>query len=106
VNAFLNCNKPGAGEDVKPARNFLPELKPGQMQVYTNTGGSATLLLTSVGGPDANYQVGSLPAGMNPWCYVSSSPTNNPGHYDLWVQLSIGNKKYLISNWSKRVEIQ
>jgi prepilin-type N-terminal cleavage/methylation domain-containing protein len=102
VSAFINCNKLGAGEDTKPAQKFLPEPKPGQTQTYNG----ATLLVTSVGGPDANYQVGGLPAGMNPWRYVSSNPTNNPGHYDLWMQLSIGNKKYLISNWSKRVESQ
>ena len=42
---------------------------------------------------------------MNPWRYNSSSPTNNPGSYDLWVQLSIGGKTNLICNWSKQVQI-
>jgi hypothetical protein len=63
-----------------------------------------TILITSVGGPDAAYQ----PLGgvdLNPWRYNSSSPTNNPGSYDLWVQLSIGGKTNLICNWSKQVQI-
>lgn len=37
---------------------------------------------------------------INPWQYNSSSPTNNPDSYDLWIDLKIGNKKYRICNWS------
>jgi hypothetical protein len=39
---------------------------------------------------------------VNPWRYNSSNPTNNPGSYDLWIQLSIGGTKYLICNWSSQ----
>jgi hypothetical protein len=42
---------------------------------------------------------------VNPWRYNSSNPTNNPGSYDLWVQLSIAGKTNLICNWSKQVQI-
>ena len=43
-------------------------------------------------------------SGINPWRYNSSNPTNNPGAYDLWVQLSISGKTNLICNWNKQVQ--
>jgi prepilin-type N-terminal cleavage/methylation domain-containing protein len=104
VNGFLNCTKPGSGEDSPAGRNFLPGLKPGQYGSFTNGGNnfSITVLATSVSGPD---QSGLLVGGVNPWRYNSSSPTNNSGAYDLYVQLHVGGKTYLICNWSKQVQI-
>jgi prepilin-type N-terminal cleavage/methylation domain-containing protein len=39
--------------------------------------------------------------GLNPWRYVSTSPTNNPGRYDLWAELPTGkgNNVLVIGNW-------
>ena len=37
------------------------------------------------------------------WHYVSSSPTNNPGKFDLWIELGTKNRKLVIGNW-KSVE--
>jgi prepilin-type N-terminal cleavage/methylation domain-containing protein len=104
VNGFLNCSKPGSGEDSPAGKNFLPGLKPGQYGSFTNGGNNflITVLTTSVSGPD---QDGLVAGGFNPWRYNSSSPTNDPGSYDLYVQLHIGGKTYLICNWSKRVQI-
>ena len=108
VGGFVNCTKPGSGEDSPPARDFLPDLR--SKQVYTgftniNTGVQGiNLLVCSVGGPDATYQPVGL-QGLNPWRYNSSSPTNNPGAYDLWVQLVIGGKTNLICNWSRQVQV-
>lgn len=100
VNGFINCSKPGAGEDSPAARNFLPGLKPNQIGTF----GSVTSLVTSVSGTDPNYLLLGV-SGVNPWRYNSSNPTNNPGAYDLYVQLQISGKKYLICNWSKQVQI-
>ena len=33
------------------------------------------------------------------WQYVSSSPSNNPGKFDLWVELSAAGRKFSIRNW-------
>jgi len=109
VGGFVNCTKPNGGEDASAARNFLPDLKPKQFWPqpgFTNTGATegVNLLICSVGGPEVTYQ----PLGQqdrNPWRYNSSSPTNNPGSYDLWIQLSIGGKTNLICNWTKQVQI-
>jgi prepilin-type N-terminal cleavage/methylation domain-containing protein len=110
VVGFMNCNKPGADESTPQARNFLPDLKPDRIGAVTITnivtGDVATIsnLITSVGGPAATYKpLGVL--GMNPWRYNSSNPTNNPGSYDLWVQLVFGGKTNLICNWNKRLQI-
>jgi prepilin-type N-terminal cleavage/methylation domain-containing protein len=104
VGGFVNCSKPGGGEDSSAARNFLPDLRPNQIGTNTVGGVAVTLLIGSVGGPDATYK----PLGhqdVNPWRYNSSSPTNNPGSYDLWMQLVIGRQTNLICNWTKQVQI-
>ncbi len=36
---------------------------------------------------------------LNPWRYVSSNPTNNPGRFDLWAEYVENNQKKLIGNW-------
>ena len=33
------------------------------------------------------------------WRYNSYNPTNNPGHFDLWVEWTQGNKTEIIGNW-------
>jgi prepilin-type N-terminal cleavage/methylation domain-containing protein len=104
VGGLMNCTKPNGDENASAAKNFLPDLKPNQTTVISNNQVPVTVLITAVGGPDTTYQ----PLGVqdkNPWGYNSSSPTNNPGSYDLWVQLSISGKKNLICNWSKQVQI-
>jgi len=39
---------------------------------------------------------------VNPWRYVSSNPTNNPGEFDLWAELIIGNEFVVIGNWEEK----
>src|SRR5580692_5466575 len=101
VGGFVNCNKPGASEDTPKARNFLPDLKPNQIATYTTNPPPdvVNILVSSVGVSDASYQPLGL-QGVNPWRYNSSSPTNNPGAYDLWLQIVIKpGQTNLICNW-------
>jgi len=39
--------------------------------------------------------------GLNPWRYVSTNPTNNPGRFDLWAELPTGRNStpLIIGNW-------
>ena len=108
VNGFMNCSKPGSAEDAPAARNFLPGLKLDQMTIFTNSSAPNNpikLIITAVGGPDTTYHpLGAGAIGINPWRYNSSNPTNNPGAYDLWLQLSISGKTNLICNWNKQVQ--
>lgn len=36
---------------------------------------------------------------VSSWCYVSSSPTNNPGKFDLWIELRTKHQTITIGNW-------
>ena len=103
VGGFINCTH-GGGQDAAPAKNFLSGLS--SKEIYypvTNNSIPTTVLVTSVGGPDTTYQpLGT--SGLNPFRYVYPG-VNNPGSYDLWVQLVINNQTNLICNWSRQVQI-
>jgi prepilin-type N-terminal cleavage/methylation domain-containing protein len=107
VGGFINCSKPGGGEDAPAAKNFLPGLTPNRIgSSITNQVDLAhpvTLVLGSVGGPDQIYQPLGTP-NVNPWRYVAPG-VNNPNSYDLWIQLVISGKTNLICNWSQQVQI-
>lgn len=53
--------------------------------------------------PNPAFPSGSNPEilRINPWRYVSTNPTNNPGSYDLWAECVIGRKTNVIGNWSR-----
>ncbi len=105
VGGFMNSTKPSGGEDASAAKNFLPDLKPNQIwPQFTNNSVPIRLIKGSVGGPDDGYQpMGTGTLGLNPWRYVCPG-TNNPGSYDLWIQLVISGKTNLICNWSKQLQ--
>jgi prepilin-type N-terminal cleavage/methylation domain-containing protein len=99
IGGFINCSQ-GSGEDTTAARNFLMGLKANRTYWVSNSNYNVffTVLVTSVGGPDAGYQ----PLGVqdvNPFRYVYPG-INNPGSYDLWVNLVINRKTNTICNWS------
>ncbi len=103
-------NRGAGAEDARVARSFLPDLRQGQLATNNN---GAMILVYSFGGPDSTnrfFQLlpgfTALPGGgANPWRYNASNPTNNPGSYDLWVQLCIGGTTNLVCNWSKQVQL-
>ena len=104
VGGFMNCTKPGGGEDSIPAQTFLSSLKPGEIA----SNGPCTFIVTAANS-DSTYVpmpgVSSL-AGRpaNPWRSVCPG-TNNPNSYDLWVQVFVGNRSNLVCNWSKNPQI-
>ncbi len=103
VGGFINCTQ-GGGEDGSTAQNFLSGLSTRQLVgSFTNNGVPTTIILTSVGGPDSNYQPLNA-SGLNPFRYLYPG-VNNPGSYDLWVQLVINGQTNLICNWSRQVQI-
>jgi prepilin-type N-terminal cleavage/methylation domain-containing protein len=104
VPGFMNCSNPGSGEDKPQAKSFISDLRPKQLGTNGTSPGFVLFLDASVGGPDRSYSPPGV-SGLNPWRYNSSNPTNNPGSYDLWIQLKIQGKTYLICNWSKQVQI-
>jgi prepilin-type N-terminal cleavage/methylation domain-containing protein len=110
VGGFMNCSKIGAGEDAPKAKDFLPDLKSNQIGSITNgasgPGNSADLIVSSIDWPTAAGAQIDVQSHNNPWRYNSSSPTNNPGAYDLWLQILIKpGLTNLICNWSGQVQI-
>lgn len=98
---ILNCSKNGE-DGGQPATEFLKQLKPNQ---YGTNGAGIRLLACSVAWPVDKGQVITGVDLLNPWRYVSTGPTNNNGTYDLWVDISIANKTYRISNWDENPQI-
>jgi prepilin-type N-terminal cleavage/methylation domain-containing protein len=95
VSGFVNCTK-GGGDEGTAAKNFIKAHKPGQTGWITNAGVRLQLLTCSV-----NWSKGPFET-INPWRYNSSNPTNNPGSYDLWVDVLIAGKTNRISNWRRQ----
>jgi prepilin-type N-terminal cleavage/methylation domain-containing protein len=106
VSGFMNCTKTNADESAMHGQDFLPDLKPNQIAtLYTNGPDVEKILVTSDGGPDPDYKpFGPNYPDVNPWRYLNPG-VNNPGSYDLWVQLKMAGKTNLICNWSSQVQI-
>ena len=93
VGGFLNCTRPGGGDDTLAATAFLGGLKPAQ---YSEIAPGVRILI----GPAAP---GTLTT--NAWCYRSSSPAHNPKTFDLWIDITIAGKINRICNWSDQALI-
>lgn len=94
IGGFVNTTRTGAGDESRSATSFLNNLKPDETFTVTNPPPDtrAKFLIAAVPGPVGRYNFIS---------YVSSSPTNNPNTFDLWVDVVINGKTNRISNWSK-----
>jgi prepilin-type N-terminal cleavage/methylation domain-containing protein len=101
VGGFVNCSQ-GSAEDGTVAKNFLS----GWNAKNIGTTQFGADLVTSVGGPDDSYlsYLQSQHFSGNPFRYVYPG-VNNPGSYDLWVQLVINGQTNLVCNWSREVQI-
>ncbi len=106
VAGFVNSNRAGSnGDDAPLAQNFLKGgvLKPGMYgELSTPVAGSRVLLLTGsvLTFPATGVTSTTANQDLNPWRYNSSTPTNNPNSYDLWIDVLIDGKTNRICNWS------
>jgi hypothetical protein len=84
------------------AVNFLKgSLRPEQVAILPS---GAKVIVTALHWPEGQAYHPIPGAGfktVNPWRYNSSNPTNNPGSYDLWVDVIIDGKTNRFGNWSK-----
>jgi prepilin-type N-terminal cleavage/methylation domain-containing protein len=102
VSGFVNSTRQLGDDEAKKAKSFLPALKAEQYaEVKVNNQGPIRLLNCTVKWPAGRPEIIPNYPGVNPWRYVSTNPTNNPGSYDLWVDVVIGGKVFRFSNWSK-----
>jgi len=112
---FVNSTKAGAGDESRSAQKFLHDLKPLQVGDVTRggyAGPPVKVLLCTVPGVDPNaasplVDLSGRPVTVTsaPWCYNSSSPTNNTTTYDLWADILIAGKTNRICNWSSQALI-
>jgi prepilin-type N-terminal cleavage/methylation domain-containing protein len=106
VKGFVNSSSGSGGDEGTPAANFLPGLKPGQIG-QLNFKGAPVKLLVGIPwqqgpAPEFNFDPIAGAPTLNPWRYNSSAPLNNPNSYDLWIEINVGGKVFLICNWSKQ----
>lgn len=105
VAGAINCAKAANAENGQ-AGHFLTGLPPNRIGSVLTGAVAVSNLVTSVGGPDQNYMTALQNQGFggNPFHYLYPG-TNNPGSYDLWIDLSIKGKTNRISNWSQPARI-
>jgi type II secretory pathway pseudopilin PulG len=102
VSGFVNCSRPGRGDDVPGATSFLTGIKPNQFMPVTNGSSSAiySLLGSALDGPQVCKS--DTGAKLNPWRYNSSSPRYNPNSYYLWIDVTVGSQTNRICNWNSK----
>jgi prepilin-type N-terminal cleavage/methylation domain-containing protein len=102
LEGFVN-----ASPDPRRVRKFI-ELRPEQYGLVSASP-EAHVLVVPVAWPLNPDQRGLPPAplpnrpGLNPWRYVSTNPTNNPGRFDLWAEFVDGKTVRMISNWHRDI---
>jgi prepilin-type N-terminal cleavage/methylation domain-containing protein len=110
VGGFVNSSfvvnpKDNAQLQEAEVRDFFTQLKPKEYLEISTTGQPTGPVLAVLGlqGVDGPLMLTSPTTGnrINPWRYNSSNPTNNPGAYDLWIDVTVGGKIKRICNWSR-----
>jgi type II secretory pathway pseudopilin PulG len=108
VEGFVNT-VPSTGDlaaDTRKVRRFI-DLKSEQYGEVSSQP-DVELLVVPVRWPlNPKPGVGPAPVpakpGLNPWRYVSTNPTNNPGRFDLWAEFVDGDKVRMICNWNRDI---
>jgi hypothetical protein len=99
VKQFLQCKSfKNCGETEAQVKHFLShdELPTWQFHDDPDVFGLGVPLDTTEADAEALW---AFYAGISPWRYVSTSPTNNPGRFDLWVEFKVAGKTTIIGNW-------
>jgi prepilin-type N-terminal cleavage/methylation domain-containing protein len=102
ITGFVNCNRPGKGDDAPSATAFASGLKPNQFMAITNGTDATACLVLGSGIPGPLVYQTQLGAKLNPWRYNCSSPRYNTKSYDLWIDVTAGGKTNRICNWSEK----
>lgn len=102
-SGFLNTTVP----DGDPSKTYL-DPKPSSVRRVTIESVPVDLLVSpfdwpgTTAGPDGQQENAPINGSrVNPWRYVSSSPTNNSGGFDLWIDVYTSAKaeKRVFKNW-------
>jgi prepilin-type N-terminal cleavage/methylation domain-containing protein len=94
VGGFVN-----ASPDPTQVQNFLNSTaKSTRTGQFVTNGVNVTVFGVIVPGPVQLRMINA--STISPWFYNSTNPTNNPGSYDLWMDVYFSGKTNRISNWS------
>jgi prepilin-type N-terminal cleavage/methylation domain-containing protein len=101
VGGFINATKGSSGDEASGAAKYLAGLRANQYLAVTTP---APLKYTALGAAldTTNILADASQHKINPWNYNSSSPTNNPRSYDLWIDIPINGRINRICNWSPK----
>jgi len=92
-----------ANSDPETSKNYYKNIKPDAFVELKNVANQDVEILKAAATPPtvpAGQEIRSVDGKIvNPWRYNSFNPTNNPGKYDLWVEIRDGNKVQIIGNW-------
>lgn len=92
---FLNAS----ADPNEPAASYF-DPKASAVKQVTLGGVRVELLVTPFDWPrDAVEPAPVSGTRWNPWRYVSTSPTNNSGGFDLWAEVYVGKDKRVFKNW-------
>lgn len=97
AGGIINSSQGTGGDEGRVAARFISSIKPDQVATITNAVIDPNTELVKIFISGTPSQAG----GVNNVFYVSSSPTNNPNSYDLWVDVLINGKTNRLSNWNK-----
>src|SRR5579859_2556744 len=103
VTNFFQCRRfRNCSENPQDLKHFLPKQAIAWRQLHDDPDVFVLGFDTSSASipPDLFWQVDGK---ISSWRYVQSSPTNNPGKFDLWIELNLDNRVITIGNW-KAVE--
>jgi prepilin-type N-terminal cleavage/methylation domain-containing protein len=105
VTGFMNSMVGSGGDEGPVSQRFLTGARPAPTAAIgtgADTSQLPKVLITSI--PWNVDKFGVLfpqnPA-VSPVFYNPTNPTNNPTSYDLWVDVTVGDKTNRISNWSR-----
>lgn len=96
VNGLANTTK-GTKDEGMAAQKFVSKIKPDQIGELP----SKLKILVGTVGWDPGSPPPTSTAGVNPFRYISTSPTHNPNSFDLWIDIHAQGKTYRICNWSE-----
>jgi prepilin-type N-terminal cleavage/methylation domain-containing protein len=102
VTSIANSSTRARSDDNgSAAGTFINNLTANQIGSYDATNSQVKFLVCSVPWPREKTPA-PIPTNpdLNPFCYVSSHPTNNATSYDLWVDVVYKGKTNRVCNWS------
>ena len=99
MEGFVNSST-----DPKQVKSFMTFKKKQYEELFPpNSVPDVELLVVPVPWPLDSGNPPTAKKGLNPFRYVSTSPTNNPTTFDLWAEYVDGKRIRIICNWSKDI---